>query len=100
MAFAPVPLWNLLLFTGVAILAAIVVWRSHPSRVLEMSAAVSLAFVIFVFPWLFPWYLVPALTMLAVGPPTRTNRALLVSTTLLAAILMVRWAVLVPRRSA
>jgi alpha-1,6-mannosyltransferase len=100
MAGAPLHLWGGLAFAAVAIGAAAVVWRAGSPRVLEMAAAVSLAFVIFVFPWLFPWYLIPALALLAVGPPTRTNRALLAATLALALLLMLRWAMLVPGRSA
>jgi hypothetical protein len=84
---------------GVTILSAIGVVARFGQRYLpEMAALACLAFVLFVFPWWLPWYLIPTLTLLAVGPFGRLNRALLSSTTLLAMFLMTMyWAVLVPR---
>ena len=93
---APVRVWNLLAFAVLAILAAAVTWRGGRRVVLEMAAIVILAFVILVFPWLYPWYLVPALVLLAVGPPSLVNRAYLVAATVLAVVLMLRWATLIP----
>jgi hypothetical protein len=100
MAGVRVSPWSLLSFVALAMIAGTVTWRGGRALVLQMAAVVSLAFVILVFPWLFPWYLVPALALLAVGPPTLTNRALLAATTLVAAILMLRWAMLIPGYSA
>ena len=68
-------------FAAVVALAFVVVARSGRRWLLELSAVVSLAFVTFLFPWLFPWYLMPAGALLAVGPLSRLNVCLLVSLT-------------------
>jgi hypothetical protein len=80
LASVSVSLWQLvllLLFVGSVVLALVVVWRRGQALLLEMSAVVSLAFVLAVFAWVFPWYLLPALAFLAVGPRPGSNRALL-----------------------
>jgi hypothetical protein len=99
MSGVPAGPWSVLAFGAIGLAAAVVAWRSRPSRVLELAAIVSLAFVILVFPWLFPWYLIPALVLLAAAPPTRTNRAVLLAITLLAIVLMLPFTTLVPGRS-
>ncbi|HMF39665.1 MAG TPA: polyprenol phosphomannose-dependent alpha 1,6 mannosyltransferase MptB [Polyangia bacterium] len=88
---------NVILFAATAVIAAAVVARRGRPVVLEMAAVVSLAFVTFIFPWIFPWYLLPAAGLLAVGPIRRLNGSLLVITTAASMFLMAFWAVLVPR---
>ena len=81
---------------AVALIATAVVARKGRPAVLEMGATVSLAFVAFIFPWVFPWYLLPAAALLAPGPVTRTNGSLVVIVTAASMFLMAFWAVLVP----
>jgi hypothetical protein len=80
LASVSVSIWQLGLlaaFLVSVVLAMVVVWRRGQALLLEMSAVVSLAFVLAVFGWVFPWYLLPALAFLAVGPRQGLNRALL-----------------------
>jgi alpha-1,6-mannosyltransferase len=92
-----ISLANIILFAVVAVVATGVVIRRGRRVVLEMAAVVSLGFVTFMFPWVFPWYLLPAAALLAVGPPTRLNASLLIIVTAASMFLMAFWAVLVPR---
>jgi hypothetical protein len=62
-----------------------------------MSAIVSLGFVTFLFPWVFPWYLLPAAALLAIGPVTRLNGSLGIIVSAASMFLMAFWAVIVPR---
>ena len=62
-----------------------------------MSAMVCLAFVTFMFPWVFPWYLLPAAALLAIGLLTRLNGSLGIIVTAASMFLMAFWAVFVPR---
>jgi hypothetical protein len=80
------------------ILSAIgVVVRFGEQYLLEMAALACLAFVLFVFPWWLPWYLIPTFTLLAVGPFGRLNTVLFALTTVFAMFLMSNWAMLVTR---
>ncbi len=47
------------------------------SQVLEAWGVTSLVYVMIVYGWNFPWYLIPTLTTTCVGPPTRTTGWLL-----------------------
>ena len=58
----------LLPFAAVVALAFVVVARNGRRWLLELAAVVSLGFVTFMFPWVLPWYLLPAAALLAVGP--------------------------------
>jgi hypothetical protein len=83
---------------GIAVAYAIVVVaRGGHARVLEMAALISMAFVAFVFPWTFPWYLLPGVAFLAVGPFGRRNGALLVTVTGFSIFLMSHWALMMKR---
>jgi hypothetical protein len=62
-----------------------------------MAALISAAFVAFVFPWKFPWYLLPAVAFLSVGPFGRVNRVLLATVTASSMFLMTYWALIVER---
>jgi hypothetical protein len=87
---------NALAFVALVIVAAAVVARRGHRFMLDMAALVSAGFVLFVFPWIFPWYLLPAVTLTAVGPLSRTNGCLLVGVTACSVYLMQLWAVLLP----
>ena len=84
-------------FAAVVAVAFGVVARYGQRFVLEMAAAVSLAFVTFLFPWLFPWYLIPAGALLAAGPRSRLNVCLLVSLTAISIVVVSLWARLISR---
>jgi len=71
--------------------------RRGRALVLDMAAVVSLAFVTFVFPWVFPWYMLPTVALLAVGPRTRLNTGLMIVAGAASMMLMAFWAVLQPR---
>jgi hypothetical protein len=86
-----------LLFLATMAISVVVVARSGSQHVLEMAALACLAFVLFVFPWWLPWYLVAPFTLLAVGPFARLNTTLFALTTLFSLLLMANWALLVPR---
>ena len=73
-----------------------VVARRGRRTLLEMAALVCVGFVGFVFQWMLPWYLLPPLTLLAVGPFTKTNVILFGLATAFAMLLMAYWAVLLP----
>jgi hypothetical protein len=88
----------LLPFTAVVAVAIAVVARTGRRWLLEMAAAVSLAFVTFMFPWVFPWYLLPAAALLAVGPlSSRLNGGLTVVVTGASMFVMAFWAILIRR---
>jgi hypothetical protein len=84
----------LIAFVAIVIVAIAVVARTGRRFVVEMSASVALTFVMFVFHWFFPWYLLPAAALLAAGPRSVLNRGLTVLVTCGAVILMAFWAVL------
>jgi hypothetical protein len=88
-------LGNLLPFAAVVVLATALVTRYGRRFTLDMAAAVNLAFAVFVFNWLFPWYVLPALPLLAVGPLSKTNGVLLLATSVCSVFLMKYWALLV-----
>jgi hypothetical protein len=88
---------NLVLFGAVVLVAVAVVGRRGRPLVLDMAAVASLGFVTFVFPWVFPWYMLPTVALLAVGPPTRLNTGLLIVAGAASMLLMAFWAVLQPR---
>jgi hypothetical protein len=82
---------------GVALLAGaslVVVARGRLERVAEMSAAVILAFLLFVFQYKFAWYFLSALALTAARPPTPTNRVLLMLSVTWGLLLMFTYAVL------
>jgi hypothetical protein len=83
-------------FAAVVVVAIAVVARTGRRWLLEMAAAVSLAFVTFMFPWVFPWYLLPAAALLAVGPLSRLNGGLTVVVTGASMFVMAFWAILIP----
>jgi hypothetical protein len=84
-------------FAVVIVVAIAVVARTGRRWLLEMAAAVSLAFVTFMFPWVFPWYLLPAAALLAVGPRSRLNGGLTIVVTGASMFVMAFWAILIPR---
>jgi hypothetical protein len=84
-------------FAGAVALAVVVVARTGRRWLLELSAFVSLAFVTFMFPWVLPWYLLPAAALLAVGPLSRLNGGLTVVVTGASIFVMAFWAVLIRR---
>lgn len=88
---------RLIPFGLVVAIAVVVVARRGQTRVLEMAALISAAFVAFVFPWKFPWYLLPAVAFLSVGPFGRVNRVLLATVTASSMFLMTYWALIVER---
>ena len=88
-------LGNLLPFAAVVALAIALVTRYGRRFALDMAAAANLAFAVFVFNWIFPWYVLPALPLLAVGPLSRTNGALLLATSVCSVFLMKYWTLLV-----
>ena len=48
-------------FLASVVAAVVMVWRRGQAQLLESSALVSVTFVVAVFAWVFPWYLLPAL---------------------------------------
>jgi hypothetical protein len=84
------------LFLASVVLAVVLVWRRGQAQLLEMSALVSMTFVVAVFAWVFPWYLLPALAFLSVGPRTGLNRAALALLLTASATLSLGWAALSP----
>ena len=88
-------LGNLLPFGAVVALAIALVTRYGRRFAIDMAAAVNLAFAVFVFNWIFPWYVLPALPLLAVGPLSRTNGVLLLATSVCSVFLMKYWTLLV-----
>ena len=88
-------LGNLLPFGAVVALAIALVTRYGRRFAIDMAAAVNLAFAVFVFNWIFPWYVLPALPLLAVGPLSKTNGALLLATSVCSVFLMKYWTLLV-----
>jgi hypothetical protein len=62
------------IFAGALVAAA----RGPLGRVLDLSAAFTLAFVCVLYPWHFAWYMIPPLAFAGAAPRTRTNVALLV----------------------
>lgn len=85
-------------FAVIALAATAVVVRRGHRFLLETAALVCLGFVLFVFSWWFPWYLIPALVLLSVGPFVRVNAVLVMFTTTLSLALMGNLAILLPRR--
>jgi hypothetical protein len=88
---------NVILFVVVVAAAAALVLRRGRALVLDTAAIVSLGFVTFVFPWVFPWYMLPTVALLAVGPRTRLNVSLLMIAGAASMFLMACWAVLRPQ---
>jgi hypothetical protein len=84
-----------LVFAVVTLIALAVVVRHGHRFLLEMAAIVSLTFVTFLFPWVYPWYLIPAGALLAAGAPSRLNVALLVIATATSIQFVARWAQLI-----
>jgi hypothetical protein len=91
-----VSLVHVALFAAVAVVAGTVVARRGQAVVLEMAAMVCLGFATFIFPWVFPWYVLPAAALLAVGPVNRLNGSLTIIVTAASMFLMAFWAVMVP----
>ena len=82
---------------GVALLAGaslVVVARGRLERVAEMSAAVILAYLLFVFQYKFAWYFLSPLALTAAGARTPTNRVLLMLSVTWGLLLMFTYAVL------
>jgi hypothetical protein len=86
-----------LLIFGSLVLLAIGLVAKHGGRfVLDMSAAVSLAFVALLFNWLFPWYLLPAVVLLSASRLSLVSGLGLVAVTTCSIYLMAHWSVLGP----
>jgi hypothetical protein len=75
--------------------AAFLAWRGSWSWVLALSAALSLLFVL-VFPWMLPWYFIPAIALAAGAPRTATNHAVLITSCAAGLLTMLAYAKLVP----
>ena len=84
-------------FGAVVLGAIVVVARSGRRHLFEMSALACFGFVLFVFPWWMPWYLIPTLVLLAVGTFGRLNGVLFGLAMVFTLFLMANWAVLLPR---
>lgn len=59
--------------------SAVAASRGAFARVLNLSAVISLVFVVFVYPWHFAWYTIPPLALASSAPRTRPNVALLLA---------------------
>jgi hypothetical protein len=79
---------TLLGFAGAVVLALVVAARSDWSAVFVLSSALTLVFVVLVFSWQLPWYVLPPLALAIAGPRTPPNRILLVASMLLGLALM------------
>lgn len=83
---SPVHLIALAIFAAGALAGTVAAARGPLCRVSELAALLITAFVVLVYPWKVPWYFIPGLALTVAGPRTRTNRALLASSLLLATL--------------
>ena len=88
---------QLLLFGAIVVSAIVVVGRSGRRHVFEMTALACFGFVLFVFPWWMPWYMIPTFVLLAVGTFGRLNGVVFGLAMVFTLFLMANWAVLMPR---
>jgi hypothetical protein len=87
------PVLPYICFIAIVLTAVAVVARSGHRRVCDMAGLTCLAFIVLVFGWVLPWYIIPAITLIAVGPFTRLNATLFVLTTAVSLFLMTAYAV-------
>jgi len=85
----------LIAYAALGATGAFLACRGPWSWVLDLSAALSLAFVL-VFPWMLPWYFTPAIALAAGAARTPANRALLVTSCSAAALTMLAYVKLLP----
>jgi hypothetical protein len=64
------------LFGALGAAALVVAIRARASYVMELSATLSLVFVLLVFDWIFCWYFIPAMVLAIAAPPSRTREKL------------------------
>jgi hypothetical protein len=89
--------WQLLPLGAIVLGGIAVVARSGRRHLLEMAALACFACVLFIVPWWMPWYLIPPLTLLAVGPFGRLNAWLFVTVMVFLLLLSPIWTHLLPR---
>ncbi|HEX6655664.1 MAG TPA: hypothetical protein VF153_05570 [Candidatus Limnocylindria bacterium] len=97
-AAEPYVAWGLYLGFGLLVVAlakAAAAHRSDWSRVLNVWGIASLAFVMFVYGWNLPWYLVPTLATASVAIESRAGMRLLSVTHALGLLLMLPYTILV-----
>jgi len=97
LAQGEIPLSHYAGFAALVLIAIAVVVHSGRRRLIEMAALTCFGFFLLVFGWLLPWYLIPAIALVAAGPFTRLNATLFVLTTIVSLFLMASYAVLLPR---
>jgi hypothetical protein len=68
---------SLALFGVVVAACAVFAARGSLSRALNLSAAVGLLFLIWIFPWAYSWYAIPSLAFALAAPRSRANTFLL-----------------------
>jgi len=64
-------------FAILVLIGAAMAARCRLVRVIDIATALMLVFVWFIFPWPFPWYLIPPLALLAVNSGAKIGRFLL-----------------------
>jgi hypothetical protein len=94
------PVVPLIVFVVLLAGAVVVAARSARDRTLELSAALSTYFILFVMWWRMPWYFVTGLTLALPAPPSRTSGALRLVTLFLGLLAMFLYGLLAPDGSA
>jgi hypothetical protein len=87
---------SLLLFGALVVACTAWAARGTMSRVLDLSAAVGLVFLLWVFPWSLSWYALPPLALAIAAPRSRANTLVLLVTLGYGLLFMQRYATLRP----
>jgi hypothetical protein len=87
---------SLVLFCALVVGCAAYAARGSMSRVLDLSAAVGLVFLLWVFPWSLSWYALPPLALAIAAPRSRANTLILLATLGYGLLFMQRYATLRP----
>jgi hypothetical protein len=92
-ASAAIPQWAMSLGFGLLVLAvAPLATSGDRARVVAVTTALMLVFVVIVMPWLFPWYFAAPVALAAVLPRDRTGRSLRLAAMGLGAAVMLYYA--------
>ena len=94
-----VPQWAMMAgFAALALAVTPFATAGDATRLVAAAAALLIVFIVFVVPWLFPWYFVAPIVLAAVLPAGRTGTALRFVGVGLGAGVMLYYAKLVPLR--
>jgi hypothetical protein len=84
----------------VAVILYTVYWlarnRSDLAHVVQTWGVVSLVYVVLIYGGVFPWYMVSLLTIPLIGPDSRANRVLLLTTVAVGFLFMMFYGIPVP----